>query len=292
MILAPQLAFRRLAPRATRIAVIGDAGIDRWFRCVRRSNPEGEWPVVERMEGPWESAGMASAVAMMCQALGAETRLVCRPCSPLMHSIKSRFVAEGVFEQIVFRGDWDPPPIDLAQRRVIQNAAVEAARWADAVAISDYGKGVVHQELVRQVLDAARGPVLVDPARGRDWSLFEGCWAIKAPRACWQAQSGAVRSKFPRQVITDGPAGLDCVDAEGRAHVAAYTHGMFCDAIGAGDQVLAVLAVESAGAEPPPLVAVGELAAIAAGILCTRRGAAPTHRYEIAGVLEDRAAAT
>ena len=271
---------------ALKIAVIGDAGTDRWFCGSQRGNPEGDWPVVERLDGPFESAGMATAVAAMCEALGAEVRLVARTQQPFTHSIKTRFVTAGIPEQIVFRADWDPPPLCVEQRRLILTTAVEAAQWADAVAISDYGKGVVTAELVRDVIRAARGPVLVDPARGRDWTIYRECWAIKAPRACFEAQPLSVRKLFPRRIVTDGARGLEWQEGDHGGYVAAYTHGMPCDAIGAGDQVLAVLAVEAAAGSPLSVIA--ELAVIAAGILCTRRGAAPTHRYEIAGVLADR----
>ena len=67
----------------------------------------------------------------------------------------------------------------------------------DALLIQDYGKGVCTAPLLRSLLPratAAGVPILVDPARGRDWRDSRGCSVIKKrtgsrPPRPWDATS-------------------------------------------------------------------------------------------------------
>jgi len=64
-------------------------------------------------------------------------------------------------------------------------AYLESCPLGDVLLVQDYGKGVCTKRLLRSLMGWAGEadlPVLVDPARGRDWHDYEGCTLIKANR--------------------------------------------------------------------------------------------------------------
>jgi len=64
-------------------------------------------------------------------------------------------------------------------------AYITSCPLGDVLLIQDFGKGVCTKRLLRSLIGRAREaniPVLVDPARRRDWHDCEGCTLIKANR--------------------------------------------------------------------------------------------------------------
>jgi D-beta-D-heptose 7-phosphate kinase/D-beta-D-heptose 1-phosphate adenosyltransferase len=126
----------------------------------------------------------------------------------------------------------------------------------DALLIQDYGKGVCTTSLLRSLLSqatAAGVPVLVDPARGRDWRVYEDCTVIKANRiesaealGCRAGDSPAMMARrlAIRQachvVVTAGELGLWWSDGRAVRRVPAIPVQVR-DVCGAGDTVLATL---------------------------------------------------
>ncbi len=131
------------------------------------------------------------------------------------------------------------------------------------VIVQDYGKGTCGPSLLRMVFDRAaqaRLPALVDPAYGRPWDVYEGATLIKAnlrearwalARATgtgqeWNALACAdalARRYRVNVVVTAGAAGMAWACHEGRSGWvdAQYTEAV--DITGAGDTVLAALAI-------------------------------------------------
>jgi len=178
-----------------RITVVGDVMLDRYIRgtCTRVS-PEAPVPVV-KVESVQDSLGGAGNVAANCASLGCKVDLV-GACgqdgsenwkTDLIHdpardkgiepwlypvadhtTIKTRVIANG---QQVVRYDVD----GMVQRTLTIDR--DAYRYADAIILSDYGKGVVSQEVAQEMI-VTEIPVFVDPKDG-DWEKYRGAFCIK-----------------------------------------------------------------------------------------------------------------
>lgn len=175
----------------------------------------------------------------------------------------------------------------------------ELAR-CQVVCIEDYNKGVVTNELSQAVirLAKARGvPVLVDPANISDYSRYRGATAITPNRSETEKACGrrlrsieAVRAAA-REIHAACRCDYTCVtlDAEGAAligpdgaceHVPTIARDVY-DVTGAGDEVLAALAVAlAAGGTMTEALA---LANVAGGLEVEKFGCVPIKREEVIG---------
>jgi D-beta-D-heptose 7-phosphate kinase/D-beta-D-heptose 1-phosphate adenosyltransferase len=177
----------------------------------------------------------------------------------------------------------------------VRAAATHAIAEADAVVLSDYRKGVVTPAIIDAATRAATGhaPVLVDP-KVPDAQRYRGAtlitpnhheaelmtaMAIRTP----DDVRGAARQLHDRTgasiLITWGEHGMWVLDANGATIIEAALPAEareVSDVTGAGDTVIAVLAVAlAAGAS---LVDAARLANIAAGLVVARFGpTAVTH---------------
>jgi D-beta-D-heptose 7-phosphate kinase/D-beta-D-heptose 1-phosphate adenosyltransferase len=194
----------RMAARAPRVLVLGDALLDGWVSGpTRRTGRDGPVPVVELDHGESAPGGAAnSAVALA--ALGARvelvsvvgddhdgrvlrraldaagvgtTRCVLAPGRPT--ATKRRVLAGDPFEQLVARFDVSPPPPDTATVRAVTDrvSAALAEPW-DAVLVADYGLGALPAPVRRRIERArSRIPLLVVDAHEL------GPWAALRPDA-------------------------------------------------------------------------------------------------------------
>lgn len=140
----------------------------------------------------------------------------------------------------------------------------------DAVLISDYGKGVCTSRLLRATIDACRFaqvPVLVDPRRTDDFSIYRGATVLKPNRTETETATGcrivrgedAVRAgrrlcdqfDLETAIITLDRDGMALVPRRGEAVLQATRPRAVYDITGAGDVVLAMLGVCWAGGVPP-----------------------------------------
>jgi D-beta-D-heptose 7-phosphate kinase/D-beta-D-heptose 1-phosphate adenosyltransferase len=263
------LALHRL-PRK-RVLVVGDrvADVDRHGSCSRYAQEAEGCPVfaVERTE---VRDGGAGAVAATAEALGADVEFL-RPPYP---STVTRHFAGG---RQVFRSDSRGRPMDDAQAKALVWRVGDATRRADAVLIADYGKGCCTPAVLRAAIDGARAsgiPCVVDPARGRDWSAYDGAAVIKCNHGEWDA-AGERTEGVPVVVRTEGARGMslfpsmEAFPARPREVV---------DVTGAGDAVLAALGVCLAGGMT--LADACRVANAVAGVKVGRRGASIVTRCE------------
>ena len=158
----------------------------------------------------------------------------------------------------------------------------------DAVAISDYAKGFLNGGLMTVINDAARMrnvPILVD-TKPVNIGFYKGCDLLKPNRketeelsgvkiiddeTCDRAASIVMNRISPRALlITRGSDGMDLY-REGRdvSRIRAHVSRVY-DVSGAGDTVLATLALAYAGKVDP--VAACELASLAAGVAVKKPG--------------------
>ena len=174
---------------------------------------------------------------------------------------KTRFVSERHSTHLL-RADWEvTKPLNADFQRKLLDHALSALPHSAAVVLSDYGKGALSPPVVRALINAARDarkPVIVDP-KSRDFSLYRGATLI-TPN--WQELADGVRT-LPQEdsevalliarlneeldtqafLVTRGEAGMLLVPRDGKAvHVSAYPVKVR-DVSGAGDTVVAALAV-------------------------------------------------
>ena len=240
--------------------------------------------------------------------VGAEKRLLPHliPERGRISSKKTRYVAGS---QQLLRSDHESkaPISDEAAARLL-DVAVEELPQHRALILSDYGKGTLTDSVIRALIDAARAakvPVFVDPKR-RDVGIYHGA-TVLSPNArelavasgvdgfhSENALIGAAKAlcgahHFRYVLATRGENGMTLVDAEGLlTHIDAEAHEVY-DVSGAGDTVIATLALAyAAGA---PMKEAAELANLAAGVAVGRLGTATVYRTDITSALYTHRAA-
>jgi rfaE bifunctional protein kinase chain/domain len=296
-----------------RVLVVGDVMLDRyWFGEVGRISPEAPVPIVkvDRVE---ERPGGAANVARNAVALGAEVsllsvvgrdeagatlrRLLKRDrvtallqTDPGLHTtIKLRVIGR---QQQLVRIDFETPPSHEALASKLREFQ-RLLRGADAVILSDYGKGGLTHivNMIRMARDAGK-PVLVDP-KGDDYSRYRGATLITPNRSefkevagSWKSESELTRKanalmrtlKVRALLVTRSEEGMTLYQPGSRLHVAAQAREVF-DVSGAGDTVIATLGVMLArGAGLEEAV---RLANRAAGVVVGKFGTAVARPEEL-----------
>lgn len=309
--------------RDARVLVVGDVMLDRFvYARVSRISPEAPVPVLA-VEREALSLGGAGNVARNIASLGGSATLIGAKSKDeagahldrllsqherIRNALftfdhgrtteKIRYIAD---QQQVMRADYETLWRDLDNAKIL--AAVRDAIAAhDALVISDYAKGFLSPPLVKELIALARAqgkPVIVDP-KGGGLAHYDGATVITpnkhetAGAAGGEAESdqGAalcaqkILASLPMLaavIITRGAAGLSLMARAGEiAHIAARPREVF-DVSGAGDTVVAALALAlAAGSE---LAAAAALANIAAGVAVTMVGTAAVTADELAGEL-------
>lgn len=210
-------------------------------------------------------------------------------------TIKTRIVAHS--QQMLRFDREDRRAIGAEVEAMLVERLGAAISTAEAVVISDYEKGALTPRLLRCAIESAREagiPVCLDP-KLRQWSHYRGVDVItpnqlEAERASgieiageegieeaarWVRQSLSCRNVL----MTRGEHGMSLLDEEGRlTHIPTVAREVY-DVTGAGDTVIAALALAlAAGAE------IGEAAVIAnhaAGIVVGKVGTATVSREEL-----------
>ena len=198
----------------------------------------------------------------------------------------------------------DPAPVPAALEDELAGRAEAAMEGAEVVCIEDYNKGLLGGGLCRRVIDLANArklPTFVDPAAVSDYARYRGATCLKLNRTETEKAGGlpcrsdadydAAASKLLKTlelravVITLDKDGAYLATAEGedgqpaqRRHLTTRPRAVY-DVTGAGDMVLAALAVaRAAGAGWVDAVA---LANVAGGLEVERFGAVPVTPGEI-----------
>lgn len=273
--------------------------------------------VVERSTGPGGAANVARQLAAfgasvhlvgtvgdddpgrrvleLCDELGIDrSGMVAVAGRPTTH--KQRVLASR--QQLVRIDHEDQGPLPEAAVDALV-ASVGAAPAPDVIVVSDYAKGVVGPELFAAATARAEAlgvPLLVDP-KVADLGRYRGATVIKANRIEFEASIGRALGPDPvaelvgparslleaagvgELVVTLGELGMVVVGPEGPPVVVEPPSIEVFDVSGAGDTVLAVLALGAAvglaSAEAAPV------AAAAAGIVVRRTGVAVASPAEV-----------
>jgi len=259
--------------RRPHITVVGDLILDRYLiGDATKLNPE-QPGVVIRVDKEDDRLGGAAAVALIAAGLGARVTLAGilgrdEPGRRLQKLIADHDIEPHLWlddrpttwkQRIVAHGQLRPDRCDHEVTTPIGNDAarfVSAVPLGDIVLISDYSKGVCTRGLLRTLrsrVHDAGVPILVDPARSRNWSDYGRVALIKANQveatvaaACENPRPLALAKRLSDThgcdvVITLGRHGLVCAERSGTAwHLPALPMEVR-DVCGAGDTALATL---------------------------------------------------
>jgi rfaE bifunctional protein kinase chain/domain len=270
---------------SAKVAVLGDIMLDRYFWGeVERISPEAPVPVV-RVNRRSRRLGGAANVAANLAALGAHAEVVSvrgddRAGREVVHMLERRGIASrGLIaepgrettekvriiarHQQVVRADFESDdPVDGDVRARIYAHALALAEPFDALVISDYGKGVVVEADLRDVIAAWRKrgkAVLVDPhvphfawyggatvitPNAREAQLSTGIDFRKGNDPADTAFEAVRRMGLDALLVTRGEDGMSLYysGAERRqVHIPTVAKEVF-DVTGAGDTVIGVLA--------------------------------------------------
>lgn len=307
-----------------KVLCIGDVMLDRFvYGSVTRISPEAPIPII-RVERESAMLGGAGNVARNATALGASVRFLSlvgddlpgrevmeyvandKGVEPYIQiernrptTIKTRYIAGG---QQLLRSDNETTATLAAS--TISNLSALAAQLApdvSAIILSDYGKGVLHGDVVAATIAAARKagkPVIVDP-KGTDYSIYRGATVVTPNRAEAQAATGidiqsdedaiAAATKIITEcgienvLLTRSQDGMTLVTSKGEAtHLPTEAREVF-DVSGAGDTVVACLASAIAGGAS--LSDAARIANVAAGIVVGKIGTAVVYPDELISVL-------
>ncbi|MEZ5978268.1 MAG: D-glycero-beta-D-manno-heptose-7-phosphate kinase [Planctomycetota bacterium] len=314
-----------------RVLVVGDLILDRYVTGdVKRISPEAPIAVLaaakrdERLGGAGNVAANLRAMDAAVEIVGivgsdtdgdellALLRGIGAECSGCVReaarptTVKTRFVS-GV--QQMLRVDWeDDVPAAGAGETALLDRLAERVRSADAVVLSDYGKGVLTPRVLARAIELCREqgvPVLVDP-KGADFARYRGATlltpnrreaevALGRPlRTLDDVPAGADELRriagLHHSVITLGADGIYFADADGTSALVPTTAQQVFDVTGAGDTVISHLALALAAGWP--LADAVVLANCAAGIVVGRRGAASVTRGEVRAALGVRGGGT
>ncbi|MBK7661332.1 MAG: D-glycero-beta-D-manno-heptose-7-phosphate kinase [Betaproteobacteria bacterium] len=296
-----------------RVLVVGDVMLDRyWFGDVNRISPEAPVPVVlvRRIE---ERAGGAANVARNIAALGGRVSLlavigddepgkaleglladsgvdaVLHRDAELSTTVKLRVVGH---QQQLLRIDFERAPSKeaLAEKLGEYERLVDEA---DAVVLSDYGKGgLAHVSRMIELARAHGKPVLVDP-KGSDYARYRGATVLTPNRSEFREVAGrwtdeadlASRARKLRAdldlealMVTRSEEGMSLFTAAEARHEPTRAREVY-DVSGAGDTVIATLSLMvAAGAS---LGSAMRVANHAAGIVVGKLGTAVVHREEL-----------
>jgi len=302
--------------RNARILVVGDVMLDRyWFGDVSRISPEAPVPIV-KIEREKETPGGAANVARNAAALGAQVSLLSvvgtdEPGDRLEKLLKGMRVSTqlhrdrgvqttvklrviGGRNQQLLRVDFETPPGHEVLASKLRDFERMLGR-ADVVILSDYGKGGL-THIVKMIAMARRAgkKVLVDP-KGDDYSRYRGATLITPNRSEFRQVVGAwkgerelaeraqqLRRKLDAKalLITRGDEGMTLFQDGSRLHVATQAREV-SDVSGAGDTVIATLAVALAGGAG--MKEAVRLANRAAGIVVGKFGTAVVTPKELFG---------
>ncbi len=300
------------------VLVVGDAMVDRYLRGdVDRISPEAPVPVV-RVTDVDASTGGAANVAAGVAALGAECRFVSavgrdeegRLLGRLLSgqsvesealltvddratTVKTRVI--GRDQQMLRLDREDRSSLQAGDRERLEEHVSERLPDVDAVAVSDYGKGLLDGGVIPRVLRAARGegvPVVVDPSPAR----LDDCGgatvlmpnAREAARAAGAPVSGESGRELARLrnrlgvehlLVTLGSEGMSLVGPDGSVDRIAAGRVEVYDVTGAGDTVTAVLA--AALPRSRSVAEAARLANRAAALEVQKLGARPVTRAEL-----------
>jgi D-beta-D-heptose 7-phosphate kinase / D-beta-D-heptose 1-phosphate adenosyltransferase len=289
------------------------------FGQVRRISPESPVPIIQMQRTsnvPGGAANVARNVAALggrCtivgvvgdDATGRELATLIEDGEAVMATLipdasrptieKIRFVAQG---HHLLRADReDTAPISArAEDALLAEIAARIATH-DVLVLSDYAKGVLTDRVIAEAIACARAagvPVVVDPKHRHlvryagatvltpnAKEVFEatGIEAQDDAGAAAAARAGMIAANVEAMLVTRSEHGMTLAQSDGTiSHMPASAREVF-DVVGAGDTVVATLALCLGAGMPLPDAA--PVANAAAGVVVGKHGTATVTRSEL-----------
>ncbi|MFC7737776.1 bifunctional D-glycero-beta-D-manno-heptose-7-phosphate kinase/D-glycero-beta-D-manno-heptose 1-phosphate adenylyltransferase HldE [Roseomonas sp. GCM10028921] len=221
-------------------------------------------------------------------------------CSLRPTIAKTRIIAG--HQHVVRLDEEETGPIADGEAAAIRERVEALLPGCHALVLSDYAKGLLREDVVRHAIGAARRlglPVLVDPKRP-DFGFYAGATLLtpnlKELRAAAPGPTGtedelaaAARALLDPSgvgaiLVTRSEKGMLLVEAGDGVHtVPAHAKEVF-DVSGAGDTVIAALALAVAAGNPLPRAM--RIANAAAGVVVGKLGTATLDIAELAAAME------
>ena len=318
----------KLAEQITSATVlcIGDVMLDRFISGdVERISPEAPIPILQ-VENEKIMLGGAGNVARNISSLGGSVRFISvigedtagediekmliNDLSLDVHLVvdpsrtssqKSRFVAGN---QQMLRADMETVhPVSDEIANIILEIAEEELPECGALMLSDYGKGVLSDDVLSRLINLARGqnkPVIIDP-KGSDYSCYKGAMLITPNRKELEYATGMQTNTDTNIIdacnhlistagiegvlVTRSSDGMSLIMRDQDAwHLPADARAVF-DVSGAGDTVAAAISLSLAAGSG--LKNAATLANSAAGIVVGKVGTATVQMIEVLSTLSD-----
>ncbi len=303
------------------ILVIGDIMLDQYiWGDVERISPEGPIPVLLVEKEEFRLGGAANVavnikyldcnvipvglvgkdhtgdhVLEIFNQLDISTKGIVASES-LTTIVKQRAITD---QQQLLRIDYESRlPANNGYQKQLWNKIESLVPEIDCVVISDYAKGVVGHDIVKKTISAARKkniPVICDPGKGVDFSLYKGITAIK-PNRFESEQATGISLDDEKSILNAAKklqescqAGFVIIslDKDGILYYQNQNDYRFIeskvpevyDVTGAGDSLISTLAVLLANSVSPVLSTY--IANIAAGLETSHLGVVPVPWSEI-----------
>jgi D-beta-D-heptose 7-phosphate kinase/D-beta-D-heptose 1-phosphate adenosyltransferase len=301
-----------------RIGVIGDVMLDHYIEGeITRISPEAPVPIVN-VTREWYAPGGAANVAANIAALGGAAELhgvvgtdnageflaqelknrgvcFCFEQSPSRPTTEKTRVL--VRNQQLMRIDREvcTPLVGQAYTQRLWNSLCDWECGWDAVALSDYAKGVFATALASHIIVCAnqrRKPVIGDPkpqnvrafygATVVMPNMFEAAEVLRVLKvADCKAAAALLQTNF---LVTAGGGGMTLHTAETQEWIPTVPRDVY-DVVGAGDTVVAAVVLAlSVGA---PLLDAARIANAAAGVVVGKRGTATVSTEELLAALDE-----
>lgn len=309
------------------ILVIGDTMVDSFiWGTVRRISPEAPVPVVE-VTRESETLGGAGNVAANISALGAKAYLISSMGEDAnSHSLIKLLNERNISEEYIVK---DPSKPTIVKTRIIAasqqvvrvdkeikgaiNNSIEAKIIKNieevlpkvgAVIISDYGKGVVSNAVLKAAIDLSKQykiPITVDPKLD-NFSKYKGVTTITPNTK--EAIEGMRASNIDTEediiklgkdilklldsdsvLITRSEKGMMLIEPDDKITNIPTRAREVYDVTGAGDTVISTMTL--ALAAKADLVTAAEIANFAAGIVVAKIGTATASVKELKSVIEE-----
>jgi len=219
-------------------------------------------------------------------------------------TVKTRLIASG--QQMIRADQEETTDILPISQQAIQEFVESKIQEMDAVILSDYGKGVLTNTLLRALIDISRAhniPVIIDP-KGKDYSIYRHATVItpnlseleQASKHSVKTEDDIIQAARTIQsqcqidsiLVTRSEKGMTLLDQQkAPEHIPTRALEVY-DVSGAGDTVVMVLA--SALATGAAFNEACALANIAAGIVVGKIGTATVNHDELNTALDKSAA--
>ena len=300
------------------ILIVGDIMLDEFiWGKVARISPEAPVPVVDVTEETYGLGGSGNVAANVkalggvpipigvlgrdssCERVFNLLKQLEIDVSGLLHddrttTLKTRIIAHN--QQIVRADRESRKALSPDLNSTLAAAFVQFLPQSSAVIVSDYNKGVVSRELLTAILPKAQKagiPVFLDPKvhhadyyhpitvitpNQREAELLTGVAIDSASLLEEAGRKLLQRFRCEYALITRGEDGMSLFSGAGSQHLPTFAREVF-DVTGAGDTVIATLALARAGGATMEESAV--LANHAAGIVVGKVGTATVSQSEL-----------